>query len=101
MRSLIAVLVPALAMPLLLWLAPGAWSLPPVASPGTWPTAFWVMALAGVAATAAGVLDWRFHRVGGRRIAPAERRAELQALSLGVPLFALLALASGPVPLRT
>ena len=101
MLSLVAVLTPALAMPLLLWLAPSAWSLPSLFSPASWPAAFWVMAVAGMVATGAGLLDWRFHRTGGRRIAPAERRAELLALSLGVPLFALLALASGPLPLRT
>lgn len=59
------------------------------------------MALAGTTATLAGLLDWRFHRHGGRRIAAAERRAELLALALGLPLFVLLALTSGPVPLRT
>jgi hypothetical protein len=88
-------------MPLLLWLAPRAWSLPELTAPASWPLAFWVMAVAGGVATGAGVLDWRFHRAGGRPIARAERRAELMALSLGVPLFALLTLASGPVPLRT
>src|SRR4029453_5121950 len=101
MLSLIAVLIPALAMPLLLWLAPPAWSLPDLASPASWPVAFRIMAIAGGIATGAGLLDWRFHRSGGRPVPRAERRAELLALSLGVPLFALLALASGPLPLRT
>jgi hypothetical protein len=99
--SLVALLTPALALPLLLWLAPGAWALPDPASPSSWPASFWVMALAGTTATLAGLLDWRFHRNGGRRIAAAERRAELIALALGLPLFVLLALTSGPVPLRT
>ena len=98
--SLAALLTPALGMPLLLWLAPRAWLLPSLASPTSWPTTFWIMAIAGTTATCAGLLDWRFHRNGGRRIAPAERRAELQALSLGLPLFALLTLVSGPFPLR-
>lgn len=101
MLSLAAVLAPALAMPLLMWLAPRTWSLPELTSAASWPFAFWIMAAGGAVATGAGVLDWRFHRAGGRRVPPAERRAELLALSLGVPLFALLALASGPLPLRT
>jgi len=88
-------------MPLLLWLAPSAWSLPQLTALESWPAAFWVMATTGVIATAAGVLDWRFHLRGGRPIARAERRAELLALSLGAPLFALLTLASGPLPLRS
>jgi hypothetical protein len=99
--SLLAVLLPALAMPLLLWLAPPAWSLPRLGSLASWPVAFWLMAIAGIIATGAGVLDWRFHRGGGRRIAREERRAELQALSLGAPLFALLTLASGVLPLSS
>ena len=101
MLSLIAVLAPALAMPLLLCLAPSTWALPRLAALGSWPAAFWGMAIAGILATVAGVLDWRFHRDGGRPIARAERRAELLALSLGVPLFTLLTLASGPLPLRS
>jgi len=100
-RSLAALLTPALAMVLLLWLAPPAWSLPRLTALASWPSAFWVMAIGGAVATCAGVLDWRFHRSGGRRIAREERRAELLALSLGVPLFALLTLASGPLPLRS
>ena len=94
MLSLLAVLVPAAAMPVLLWLAPASWSLPRVAAPLAWPAEFWCMAIAGCIATAAGVLDWHFHLSGGRRIPHAEHRAELAALSLGVPLFALMAAAS-------
>lgn len=100
MLSLAAVLAPALAMPLLLCLAPRTWALPALISPLNWPVPFWIMAASGAVATGAGVLDWRFHRGGGRRVPPAEHRAELMALALGIPLFALLALASGPVPLR-
>ncbi len=99
MLSIVALLAPALGMPLLLWLAPREWLLPDLATPTSWPATFWVMALAGTTATCAGLLDWQFHRTGGRRIGAAERRAELQALLLGLPLFALLGLASGPLPL--
>ena len=92
--TLLAVLLPALLMPLLLWLAPVGGALPQLQRPEDWPLAFWCMAVAGSAATGAGVLDWRFHRDGGRRVSPAEHRAELAALGLGAPLFALLAGAS-------
>lgn len=88
-------------MPLLLGLAPPSWSLPLPWSPLAWPLPFVVMAVAGAVATSAGVLDWRFHRTGGRRIPRAEQRAELMAMTLGAPLFGLLALASAAVPLRT
>ena len=93
MLSLLAVLMPALAMPLLLGLAPDAWRLPGFA-PATWPPAFWCMALAGVVATVAGVLDWRFHRNGGRRVGAREHRAEILAMTCGGPLFVMLAVAS-------
>ena len=94
MTSLLAVLLPLLAMPCLLSLAPPTSALPCLGEPVQWPVAFWCMAITGGVATIAGVLDWRFHRVGGRRVPPAEHRAELAALSLGVPLFALMATAS-------
>jgi hypothetical protein len=92
--TLLAVLLPALLMPLLLGLAPASCALPQLQDPGAWPAAFWCMAVAGSAATCAGVLDWRFHRGGGRRVSRAEHRAELAALGLGAPLFGLLACAS-------
>ena len=92
--TLLAVLLPALLMPLLLWLAPTNAPLPALLQPGQWPAAFWCMAAAGTAATVAGVLDWRFHRSGGRRVSSAEHLAELAALGLGAPLFGLLASAS-------
>ena len=92
--TLLAVLLPALLMPLLLWLAPVDAPLPTLQQPGDWPAAFWCMAVAGAAATCAGVLDWRFHRGGGRLVSRAEHRAELAALGLGAPLFGLLACAS-------
>jgi len=92
MWTLAAVLFPALLLPLLLGVAQGP--LPRLGQPATWPLELWCVAVAGTVATFAGVLDWRFHRRGGRRIARAEHRAELLALSLGAVLFALLAAAS-------
>ena len=91
--TLLAVLMPAMAMPLLMAWAPSGAGLPGFA-PQAWPLAFWCMALAGVVATFAGLLDWRFHRNGGRRVGKSEHRAELLAMSCGGPLFVMLAVAS-------
>lgn len=93
MSTLLAVLFPAFALPLLL-VAGRAATLPRLLEPATWPAELWVIAVAGTAATAAGVLDWRFHRTGGRQVARAEHRAELWALGGGAVLFGLLAAAS-------
>jgi hypothetical protein len=91
--TFVAVLMPAMAMPVLLALAPRGWGLPGFA-PQTWPMPFWIMAIAGVVATVAGLLDWRFHRNGGRHVGKSEHRAELLAMSCGGPLFAMMATAS-------
>ena len=105
MATLLALLLPPTAMALLLGLA-GTLALPAhlpqLLAPLEWPAELWVLVLGGSAATAAGLLDWRFHRHGSRRISRAEHRAELCALALGAPLFALLAAASvvrDPAPL--
>ncbi|MCR9245023.1 MAG: hypothetical protein NXI31_08315 [bacterium] len=94
MSTLIAVLLPAVLMPVMLWLARGLPGMPRLLEPGSWPAELWILAVGGLVATVAGVLDWSFHRRGGRRIPAAEHRAELMALVLGVPLFTLLAIAS-------
>lgn len=93
MVTLIGVLAPALALPLLMALCGGT-RLPGLFAPNLWPVEFWCMAIAGSVATTAGVLDWRFHRGGGRCIPPAERRAEATALLAGAVAFTLLAIAS-------
>ncbi|MSR47687.1 MAG: hypothetical protein EXS13_11595 [Planctomycetes bacterium] len=93
MWSLAAVLFPAVALPLLLEVADRP-HLPRLAALTAWPVKLWVIALAGSVATAAGLLDWRFHRCGGRVISRAERRAEFAALALGGVLFVLLVAAS-------
>jgi hypothetical protein len=60
---------------------------------GSWQ--FWVIAVAGCAATMAGVKDWSYHRRGGRQVGPRERRVEFAALAFGgVPLFVVMAFAS-------
>jgi hypothetical protein len=76
--------------------------LPHLLAPAAWPGELWLLAAAGGVATVGGILDWRYHRGGGRRIGAAEHRTERRALLLGVPLFALLVAASvmqSPEPL--
>ncbi len=97
MWTLAALLFPALALPLLLQFA-GADHLPSLRVPALWPVELWVIAIAGIVATGAGVLDWRFHRGGLRTVSRPERRAELIALALGALLFVLLAAASAGEP---
>ena len=93
MWTLVAVLLPALGLPCLLAVASGP-GLPRLTAPAQWPPELWSIAITGGAATLAGVLDWWFHRMGGRRVPCAERRMELCALALGAVLFALLVVAS-------
>jgi hypothetical protein len=93
--SLIALLVPAAGMGLALWLArdrPGYEWL----AAGRWPWQLWLLALAGGAATAAGLGDWLYHRVMTRcAISRGERRCELLALAAGgIPVFVMMLAAS-------
>lgn len=63
--------------------------------PSRHPWELWVVALAGTAATVAGVADWVYHRTAGLRVGPNEHRAELLALAGGgLPLFLLMCAAS-------
>jgi hypothetical protein len=94
MVALLALLAPAVAFPLLLLGARGVPGCPDLMQPAAWPWQLWLLVSGGVLATAAGLLDWGFHRQGRRRLAPGERRAERCALLLGVPLFACLVAAS-------
>ncbi|MCA8831055.1 hypothetical protein [Hymenobacter pini] len=59
------------------------------------PWQFLLMGIAGVVATAGGVLDWRYHRNPlNLKIPKKERDAEAAALGLGgVPMFGLMWLA--------
>lgn len=64
-------------------------------SPLRYPWELWVIAIAGGAASLAGILDWRLHRRLGVAIGAPERRAERIALVLGgLPLFAMMAAAT-------
>lgn len=60
------------------------------------PWQFVLLAVAGIIATAGGVLDWRFHRDPLKlRISKKEREAEAKALGLGgLPMFVLMVLAT-------
>src|SRR5436305_1200269 len=59
------------------------------------PWEFWAVALCGTAATVGDTLDWLFHRSGQTVVGRREHRAHVMALAGGgVPLFALMALAS-------
>ena len=63
---------------------------------GPWPWQLWILAVCGTAATAAGLLDWWYHRAVAKcAISPKERRCELLALAAGgAPVFVLMLAAS-------
>ena len=77
MSTLIALILPAVLLPALLVAAGERPELPRLFALSTWPVELWVLAISGAIATVAGVLDWSFHRHGGRRVPRAEHRAEL------------------------
>ncbi|MDB5298311.1 MAG: hypothetical protein JWO31_4294 [Phycisphaerales bacterium] len=65
-----------------------------LADPGRYPAELWLIAAAGLVATAGGVGDWLFHRAFVT-VGPREHRSHLLALATGgLPLFGLMAAAS-------
>lgn len=65
-----------------------------LASVSRYPMELWVIAVCGTIATAGGFGDWLFHRMFVT-VGPREHRSHLLALgSGGVPLFALMVMAS-------
>lgn len=73
----------------------GQGRLPQIWEPSTHPWQLWVIGVFGIAATAAGLLDWHFHATGQRIVGSKERRGELVALGFGgAPLFGLMMAAS-------
>jgi hypothetical protein len=66
-----------------------------LASPAKYPWEFWLILACGLVATAAGVLDWRFHRSGKTVVGRAEHHSEFTAMAAGgLPLFVLMMAAS-------
>lgn len=93
--TLIALFLPALLFGLGLMLVRERPRYAWLSSVGLYPWEFWVLLACGVVATAAGCLDWRYHRSGKATVGPAEHRSELIALAGGgLPLFVLMAAAS-------
>lgn len=94
-HSLVALFVPALGMAVAMWLAKDHADLRWIAE-WRWPWQFWVLLVAGTAATLAGLGDWLFHRLVAKcLISRKERRCELLALAGGgVPVFVMMLAAS-------
>jgi hypothetical protein len=93
--SLLAVLVPGGLFVLGLGLMRDDPRFGWLADVAQYPWEFWVIAVCGLAASWAGVADWRFHRSGQAFIGRKEHQSELLALAAGgLPLFVLMAWAS-------
>ncbi|HZY88459.1 MAG TPA: hypothetical protein VFE78_26715 [Gemmataceae bacterium] len=93
--ALVAMLVPAVLFPLGLFLLRGDARFAWLGDIRAYPWELWAVAACGTAATLGGALDWRFHRSGETVVGRREHRAHLLALAGGgVPLFALMAVAS-------
>ena len=93
--ALLSLIVPALAFPIGLSLLQDDARFDWLARPHDYPWQFWVVALCGTVATAAGVIDWRIHRSWTTVVGRREHRAHVAALAGGgIPLFLLMAVAS-------
>jgi len=93
--TLLALFVPGGLFGLGLYLMRGDSRFAWLAHPWEYPWEFWGIAVCGTIATAAGILDYRYHRSGRTAIGGPEHHSELVALAGGgVPLFVLMALAS-------
>jgi hypothetical protein len=93
--ALLAMLVPAVLFPLGLFLLRHDPRFAWVREVRAYPAEFWVIALCGTVATLGGAADWLFHRSGETTVGCREHQAHLLALAGGgLPLFALMALAS-------
>src|SRR5262245_40837138 len=100
--TLLALLLPAFAFPLGLWLLHEDPRFCWAGTLARWPPEALGIAVAGTLATAAGLLDWIYHRRGHRRVPARERGCELLAMGLAAPLLGLLgwaSVASRPYPL--
>ncbi len=93
--TLAALLIPALLFPLGLWCVRDHPKFHWLCDVESFPWEFWIIAASGLAATMAGVADWRWHRSGHTAIGAPEHHDELLALlGGGVPLFLLMIWAS-------
>lgn len=93
--TLLALVVPGLLFALGLWFLREHPRFHWLADVKQFPWEFWVIAGCGLAASWAGIADWRFHRSGKAFIGSKEHHSELLALAGGgVPLFFLMASAS-------
>jgi hypothetical protein len=93
--ALLSMLGPAIMFPLELILIRSQPRFEWVSRPADWPAELWVIAVFGTIATAAGVLDWRFHRSGETAVGRPEHLSHLAALAGGgLPLFVLMSVAS-------
>lgn len=94
MLSLVALMIPAFGLPAVLWWNAGEHGLPQLFHPAAWPWELWILACCGIIATVSGLLDHRYHKLGGRLISRHERRSEWFALSVGAAVFTLMTWAS-------
>ena len=93
--GLIALLIPAIGFPAGIWLLADEERFRWIGNPAAFPWQFWVVAVFGTVATAAGIIDYRIHRSGATVVGRSEHQAHVAALAGGgLPLFALLAAAS-------
>jgi Na+/glutamate symporter len=93
--ALLAMLAPAVALPIGLTLLNEHPRFAWLAHPVEYPWELWAVAVCGIIATIAGIADWRMHRSGHTVVSAREHRAHVLALvGGGLPLFVLMAIAS-------
>jgi hypothetical protein len=92
--SLIALFLPGALFLLALFVARDHPRLQWLQDVAEYPCEFWLIAVCGLVATAAGVADWVYHRSGRTVIGRPEHHSELLALAGGLPLFVLMCAAS-------
>lgn len=93
--GLLSMLAPPIGLGAMLLLAYSSWPrFAWLAHPALYPWELWCLVVFGTIATLAGAGDWLFHRMYVT-VGPAEHRSHVLALaSGGVPLFALMVIAS-------
>src|SRR5437870_5110898 len=79
--ALVALLVPGGLFALGLFLVRNRPGFEWLSDPAGYPWEFWVIAVFGSVATAAGVLDWSYHRSGRTTLGLKEHHSEVLALA--------------------